>query len=95
VTVVDQDDRAAREHARREVELYLPVVAARDPTVRTLDGDVLGRFAFAGSPARIAEQALALYEAGADRVEFGTPHGIDERRGVELLAAEVLPALQA
>ncbi len=25
-------------------------------------------------------QALALYDAGARRVEFGTPHGLDERR---------------
>lgn len=95
VTVVDPDDAAARERARREVELYLPVVAARDPTVDLRAGDQLDRFAFAGSPARIAEHALALYEAGADRVEFGTPHGIDERAGVELLATDVLPALQA
>src|SRR6185312_825896 len=33
VTVVDEDDAAARAHARREVALYLPVVAGRDPTV--------------------------------------------------------------
>ena len=83
VTVVDEDDAKARELARREVELYLPVVAQRDPTAK---GE-LDEFAFAGSPARIAEQANALFEAGADRVEFGTPHGADERRGVELLAS--------
>ena len=95
VTVVAADDAAARAHARREVELYLPVVAARDPTIDQRGGDLLDRFAIAGSPARIAEHALALYEAGADRVEFGTPHGADERAGVELLASEVVPALQA
>ena len=83
VTVVDEDDAKARELARREVELYLPVVAQRDPTAK---GE-LDEFAFAGSPARIAEHANALFEAGADRVEFGTPHGADERRGVELLAS--------
>ena len=83
VTVIDEDDAKAREIARREVELYLPVVAKRDPTAK---GE-LDEFAFAGSPARIAAHANALFEAGADRVEFGTPHGEDERRGVELLAS--------
>lgn len=82
VTVVDEDDSRARAYAEREVALYLPVVAARDPTAK---GE-LDEFAFAGSPERIAEQVNALFDAGADRVEFGTPHGIDERRGVELLA---------
>jgi 5,10-methylenetetrahydromethanopterin reductase len=90
VTVVDEDDAKARTHAQREVELYLPVVAKLDPTVTT---PTLDQFAFAGDPVRIAEHAAALFEAGADRVEFGTPHGIDERRGVELLGERVVPAL--
>jgi 5,10-methylenetetrahydromethanopterin reductase len=90
VTVVDEDDAKAREHARREVELYLPVVGQLDPTVSKPE---LDQFAFAGDPSRIAEHAEALFEAGADRIEFGTPHGVDERRGVELLGERVLPAL--
>jgi 5,10-methylenetetrahydromethanopterin reductase len=99
VTVVDEDDAAAREHARKEVALYLPVVAGHDPTVEVdlaapeISDEVLDLFAFAGSPERIAEHAESLFEAGADRVEFGTPHGLDERRGVELLGARVLPRL--
>jgi 5,10-methylenetetrahydromethanopterin reductase len=117
VTVVDRDDAAARAHARREVALYLPVVARLDPTV-AIDPELLARleglgaenrydeaaalvpdelldlFAFAGEPARLVEHAEALYAAGADRVEFGTPHGLDERRGVELLGREVVPALR-
>jgi 5,10-methylenetetrahydromethanopterin reductase len=117
VTVVDEDDAAARAHARREVALYLPVVARRDPTV-TIEPELLARlealgaenrydeaaalvpdelldlFAFAGEPARLAEHAEALFAAGADRVEFGTPHGLDSARGVELLGARVLPALR-
>jgi 5,10-methylenetetrahydromethanopterin reductase len=99
VTVVDELDAVARAHARREVALYLPVVARRDPTVELdlsapeISDDVLDLFAFAGSPARIVEHAEALFEAGADRVEFGTPHGVDERRGVELLSSQVLPGL--
>jgi 5,10-methylenetetrahydromethanopterin reductase len=100
VTVVDEDDAAARALARAEVALYLPVVAGHDPTVEVdldapeISDEVLDLFAFAGSPERIAEHAEALFAAGADRVEFGTPHGIGERRGVELLGARVLPRLR-
>jgi 5,10-methylenetetrahydromethanopterin reductase len=100
VTVVDEDDAAARALARDEVALYLPVVAGHDPTVDVdLDApeiadETLDLFAFAGSPERIAARAEALFAAGADRVEFGTPHGIDERRGVELLGAQVVPRLR-
>ena len=59
-----------------------------------ISDDVLDLFAFSGTPDRIASQALALYDAGARRIEFGTPHGLDELAGVELLAAEVLPRLE-
>jgi 5,10-methylenetetrahydromethanopterin reductase len=59
-----------------------------------LPDDVLARFAFAGTPADVATQAEAVLDAGALRVDFGTPHGIDERRGVELLCREVLPRLR-
>lgn len=55
--------------------------------------DVLDRFAFAGSPAQVARQVEAILDAGARRVDFGTPHGVDERHGVELLCREVLPRL--
>lgn len=56
--------------------------------------DILARFAFAGTPADIAAQAEAIFAAGAARVDFGTPHGIDERHGVELLCNEVAPRLK-
>jgi 5,10-methylenetetrahydromethanopterin reductase len=56
--------------------------------------DVLTRFAFAGTPADVAAQAEAVLDAGALRVDFGTPHGIDEQHGVELLCSEVLPRLR-
>jgi 5,10-methylenetetrahydromethanopterin reductase len=56
--------------------------------------DVLARFAFAGTPADVAAQVEAVFDAGALRVDFGTPHGIDERHGVELLCHEVLPRLR-
>ena len=101
VTVVDEDGERARAVARREVAMYLAVVAELDPTF-TLDpeslsraaagdgaglsgDDVLDRFAFAGTPAQVAEHAEAVFDAGAGRIDFGTPHGVHERRGVELL----------
>jgi 5,10-methylenetetrahydromethanopterin reductase len=117
VTVVDADGKRARDHARRQVAMYLAVVAGLDPTANLdpelltalttcveagdnagaanlVSDEVLDLFAFSGTPAQIAEQAEALFDAGAWRVEFGTPHGLDERAGVELLVAEVAPRLK-
>jgi 5,10-methylenetetrahydromethanopterin reductase len=60
-----------------------------------ISDDLLGQLAFAGTPEQVAEQALALYRAGAGRVEFGTPHGLSEEAGLRLLGEEVLPLLRA
>ena len=118
VTVVDEDGRRARRVARREVAMYLAVVAELDPTVvlepelvtrvralvaagedaragELIPDDVLDRFAFAGTPEQVALHAEAVFAAGAGRVDFGTPHGVPERRGVELLCAEVVPRLRS
>ncbi len=117
VTVVDEDGAAARQLARREVALYLPVVARLDPTLsvdpellaglqsaadqfdfdqaaRFISDDLLEKFAFAGTPAEVANQARALFAAGASRIEFGTPHGLTTTSGLHLLGDAVLPALQ-
>lgn len=59
-----------------------------------LPEDLLLRFAFAGTPEEVAAQAQACLEAGAARVDFGTPHGLTHERGVELLATRVAPALR-
>jgi len=48
-----------------------------DGAAALLSDDLLDRFAFSGTPAQIAAHAEALFDAGAARVEFGTPHGID------------------
>lgn len=116
VTVVDEDGAAARTLARREVALYLPVIAELDPTVaidpdlmarlrsaaqqydfeqagRLISDDLLARFAFAGTPDQVAAQAQALFAAGAQRVEFGTPHGLSTAEGLRLLSQKVRPAL--
>ena len=104
VTVVDEDGERARSLARREVALYLGVVAQLDPTLSLgpdllsaagqIPDDVLDRFAFAGTPAQVAEHAAAVFDAGAGRVDFGTPHGAPEERGVELLCTQVVPRLR-
>jgi 5,10-methylenetetrahydromethanopterin reductase len=102
VTVVDEDGERARAIARREVAMYLAVVAELDPTFSVDSGlpggeipdDVLDRFAFAGTPEQVAAHAEAVFEAGAGRIDFGTPHGLPEHRGVELLCTRVLPRLR-
>jgi 5,10-methylenetetrahydromethanopterin reductase len=38
--------------------------------------------------------ALRLFEAGVQRVEFGTPHGLIPDTGIRLLGEKVLPALR-
>jgi 5,10-methylenetetrahydromethanopterin reductase len=72
------------------------LVAAGDDAAAgaLIPDDVLALFAFAGTPADVAAQAEALFDAGALRVDFGTPHGLDEQHGVELLCREVLPLLR-
>lgn len=59
-----------------------------------ISDDLLNRLAFAGTPDEVAAQAIALFEAGATRIEFGTPHGINEREGLRLLGEAVLPQLR-
>ncbi|HTX01548.1 MAG TPA: LLM class flavin-dependent oxidoreductase [Acidimicrobiales bacterium] len=71
-------------------------LAARDTAAAAslIPDEVLDCFAFAGSPEAVARHAAAVVEAGADRVEFGTPHGLSARAGIELLGSRVLPALR-
>lgn len=59
-----------------------------------ISDDLLRRLAFAGKPDEVAEQAAALFEAGVQRVEFGTPHGLTAQEGLRLLGERVLPALR-
>jgi 5,10-methylenetetrahydromethanopterin reductase len=69
---------------------------AGDPAAagRCIPDELLDRFALAGDPATIAAHAAALVEAGASRIEFGTPHGRSDQHGVELLGRHVLPVVK-
>jgi 5,10-methylenetetrahydromethanopterin reductase len=53
--------------------------------------DLLDRLAFAGTPEQVACQAQALFDAGAHRVEFGTPQGLSTEAGIRLLGERVFP----
>jgi 5,10-methylenetetrahydromethanopterin reductase len=117
VTVIDHDGAKARHLARKEVALYLDIVATLDRTYevpreildalhsalsvsdyekagRCIPDEVLTRFAIAGTPSEIVSQAEQLFDSGVERLEFGTPHGVDEIEGIELLGKHVLPAFR-
>ncbi|HEY6297957.1 MAG TPA: LLM class flavin-dependent oxidoreductase [Streptosporangiaceae bacterium] len=71
------------------------VEAGRDDAAGALiPDDVLDRFAFSGTPEQVAALAQAVLDAGADRVDFGTPHGLADLAGVDALGTMVLPLLR-
>lgn len=53
--------------------------------------EILDRFAMAGTPEQVAAQVRSLVDAGARRVEFGSPHGLEPEEGMRLLGERVLP----
>ncbi len=95
VTVVDQDGDWARERASAVVEPYLELVARYDPTLEPRDrrAPPLERFTIAGTPEEVADRVLELWEAGAARVELGTPQGRTPSSGIDLICDRVLPLL--
>ncbi len=117
VSVIDDDRTAARIAARHAVAMYLPVVAALDPTLvidpawveqlqtyvqrgemdaaaAIIPDDLLDQFAFSGNADDIIKHANRLFEAGAQRIEFGTPHGLSPENGIRILGEKVIPALR-
>ena len=94
VSVVDEDGDWARERARAAVAPYVDVVARLDPTVDASAPLPLDRFSIAGTPEEVAAQVEELWQAGADRVELGTPQGRTTPAGVALICDRVLPLLR-
>jgi 5,10-methylenetetrahydromethanopterin reductase len=83
VTVVDADRAQARAAARREVAIYVPVVAPLDPTLR--DAEWLGRLAALAARGDFLAIADLIPDAVLDRLAFaGSP--ADLVRQVEDLA---------
>jgi len=66
----------------------------RQKAAALISDDLLRPFAFAGSPAEVIAHAEAIFAAGASRIEFGTPHGLTDAHGIQLLGEKVLPALR-
>ena len=96
VSVVDDDGDWARERASAAVAPYLDVVAHLDPTLGLEQGEPppLACFCIAGTPEEVAARVVELWDAGADRVELGTPQGRSPLAGVELVCDRVLPLLR-
>ena len=95
VSVVDEDGDWARDRARAVVEPYLDVVAHLDPTLELRAGQPppLDRFCIAGTPEEVAARVGELWDAGAGRVELGTPQGRTPTDGVGIICDRVLPLL--
>jgi 5,10-methylenetetrahydromethanopterin reductase len=73
----------------------LVAVGEDDEAAALVPDDLLDRFAFSGTPEQIIRQVEALFDAGATRVEFGTPHGFTDDGGIRLLGERVLPAFRS
>ena len=66
-----------------------------EAAARLIPGDILDRFIFAGAPADIIAQCERLYDAGAQRIELGTPHGVtNAATGINLIGSQVIPGLR-
>lgn len=67
-----------------------------DLAAKLIPDDLLERFAFAGNGDDIIRQCENLFEAGARRIELGTPHGVNESAtGIHIIGKQVIPALKS
>lgn len=67
-----------------------------DLAAQLIPDEILEQFAFAGNADDIIRQCERLFDAGARRVELGTPHGVKESAtGIHILGKQVIPALKA
>ena len=94
VTVVGEDGDAARAPGAAEVEMYLDVVGRARPDARAGPAIRSRSSCSPARPTRWRARAIALIDAGAHRVEFGTPQGQTTEEGVALLCDRVLPAVR-
>jgi 5,10-methylenetetrahydromethanopterin reductase len=95
VAALDGIDLGSAGLGQAELSTMQRLVRAGDHEAagRLVPDAVLDRFAFSGTPDQVTAQVVALLEAGATRVEFGTPHGLTAARGIELLGRRVLPGV--
>jgi 5,10-methylenetetrahydromethanopterin reductase len=62
-----------------------------DDAAALIPDAIVDRFSFAGTASAVAAHVRDVLDAGAQRVEFGPPYGLDERSGVRALAERVAP----
>ena len=93
IPVIGQGDPIARERFGEELRRISEAMSRGDieAAEAALPDELLRRFAFAGTPDEIIRQAEGVFEAGASRIDFGSPHGLDEAAGIRLLAEKVMP----
>jgi 5,10-methylenetetrahydromethanopterin reductase len=93
IPVVGAGDPVAREQFGDNLRRIGEAMAAGDVEAAeaALPDELLLRFAFAGTPEEVIRQAEGIFEAGAGRIEFGSPHGLEEAVGMGLLGRRVLP----
>lgn len=65
-----------------------------EDAARLIPDDILDRFIFAGNPMDIIAHCERLFDAGTQRIELGTPHGVKQAAtGIHLIGEQVIPAL--
>jgi len=67
-----------------------------DAAAALIPDDVLDRFALAGTPDQVTAHTEKIFAAGATRIEFGPPLGLEGMAaGMDLLARQVIPPLRS
>jgi 5,10-methylenetetrahydromethanopterin reductase len=96
IEVVGANDPVAREQFGEELRRIGEAMARGDVEAAeaSVPDELLRRFAFAGTPEEVIRQAEGVFEAGALRIEFGSPHGVDDAAGIRMLGERVLPYFQ-
>lgn len=93
IDVIGEKDVTAMADFPNEIKAIKQAMQRGDTqeALRYLPDELTKRFLFAGTPEDIIRQTEDLFAAGASRVEFGAPHGINQIEGIHLLGQRVLP----
>lgn len=93
IDVVGEKDPTAMADFPEQIALIKMAMVRGDveEAVKHLPDELATRFLFAGDPSDIIKQTEKIFEEGASRVEFGTPHGLSQVEGIDLIGQKVLP----
>ncbi len=89
----DKDPTVVRDFPREIAEIKNAMsVGDTERAIRSLPDALTRRFTLAGTPRQVIRQSEDLFNAGVNRIEFGTPHGVeDEMTGINLLVEKIFP----